>query len=371
MSVTRRTARATRTRVATAVVAATTAYGLVSAPAATAAQQRHHWNRTLTTNVAAPFQIALSRGHVYFTDGLAGTFSRITRSGDQVVASAPGGEIAGAELSPDGRTMAFTTLDYATGAATLTIRRAGRADVVADLGGYEAAQNPDGAQTYGLVAGGNPCAEQVLSELTGGPATYTGMVDSHPYAVSSLPGGAWAVADAGGNDILRVSATGQVSTLSVLPPQPITLTADQVHALGAPDCLIGVTYAFEPVPTDVERDAHGRLFVSTLPGGPEDASLGARGSVYRVWQGGSQRVVTGFLGAADLAVAPSGTIFVAELFNGRIARYADGRITTAVRYGSPVSVEVHGDFLYIGMMGTIDVTTGEVLSPGKVSRVRI
>jgi hypothetical protein len=68
-----------------------------------------------------------------------------------------------------------------------------------------------------------------------------GLPPSHPYVVASLGRGSWAVADAGANAILKVSATGQV-------------------------------------PTDVEVGPLGQPWVSTLPGGPEDPSLGARGS---------------------------------------------------------------------------------------------
>ncbi len=42
--------------------------------------------------------------------------------------------------------------------------------------------------------------------------------DSHPYAVASLGDGSWAVADAGGNDILKVDSRGHVSVIAVLPP---------------------------------------------------------------------------------------------------------------------------------------------------------
>ena len=41
-----------------------------------------------------------------------------------------------------------------------------------------------------------------------GPATYNGIIDSHPYAVANAPDGGWYVADAAGNDILKVSAVG-------------------------------------------------------------------------------------------------------------------------------------------------------------------
>ncbi len=351
-------------------LAAVTALGVGTAPSASAAHP-HHWTRTLTMDAAAPFSVALSHGRVYFADGIASTVNKITASGTEVVASKPPGtDVSGLDFAPDG-TMAFTSTDFSTGMALLTIRKAGHPDVVADLGAYEAANNPDSAQTYGIVAGGNPCAEEVLAGLTGLPATYTGIVDSHPYAVTSLPDGAWAVADAGGNDILRVSATGHISTIGLLPPQPITLTADQVAALGAPECLAGVTYAFEPVPTDVERDSHGTLWVSTLPGGPEDPSLGARGSVYRMDRRGmAHQRATGFLGATDLAVAPNGTVYVAELFAGQVTRL-DGRHRSVLKsLDSPLSVEVRGDAVYVGTLGVIDENTGQVLSPGSVVKIK-
>ena len=63
----------------------------------------------------------------------------------------------------------------------------------------------------------------------------------------------WVVADAGANALLRVRNEGQhPARCAVLPPQPATITAEAAAALGLPDCVVGVTYAFEPVPTDVE-----------------------------------------------------------------------------------------------------------------------
>ncbi len=56
------------------------------------------------------------------------------------------------------------------------------------------------------------------------------------------------------------------------------VTKESAAALELPDCVVGVTYAFEPVPTDVEVGKDGYLYVTTLPGGPESPALGARGS---------------------------------------------------------------------------------------------
>jgi hypothetical protein len=94
--------------------------------------------------------------------------------------------------------------------------------------------------------------------------------------VSALPGDAWVVGDAGGNDLLKVDKHGRITVLSVLPRQPSVITAEAAAGLGLPDCVVGATYNFEAVPTDVEVAADGKLIVSLLPGGPEDPSLGVR-----------------------------------------------------------------------------------------------
>ncbi len=353
-------------------VCSTATVGLIAAPAASAQENAGGTGQVLNSTVLAPFQIAISKGSVYFTDGFMSTVNKVGKDGaSTVVVQGPeGGEVAGVEFSSDGKTMAFASTD-AEGNASLTIRTEGEDDVVADLSGFEAERNPDGKKTYGIIAGGNPCAEQALAELSGLDATYTGIVESHPYQVEYLGGGAWAVADAAGNDVLKVDKKGKISVIARLPRQPHTFTAEQVAALGIPECIAGVTYAFEPVPTDVEKDGKGNLLVSTLPGGPEDSSLGARGAVYKVNQstGNTTRVADGLLSATNLAVA-DGTIYVTELFNGRVARIRNGKVSTAIEIASPLSVEVQGKHLYVGTMAEFNFETGEIIAPGSVQRFR-
>ena len=89
---------------------------------------------------------------------------------------------------------------------------------------------------------------------------------------------------------------------------------------------MGLDYWFEPVPTDVELGPDGWLYVSSLPGGPEDGSLGAQGRVYKVnpKTGKVKIVADGFISTVDVAVASNGDVYVAELFTGRIKQIKAG-----------------------------------------------
>jgi hypothetical protein len=87
--------------------------------------------------------------------------------------------------------------------------------VTADLGSYEEQANPD------------PRA-----------------VDSNPYGLLALPG-ADVVADAGGNDLLRVRANGDIALLAVLPAVPRARDHD-------------------PVPTSVAVGPDGAYYSSCL-----------------------------------------------------------------------------------------------------------
>lgn len=80
------------------------------------------------------------------------------------------------------------------------------------------------------------------------------------------------------------------------------------------------------MPTDVEKGEGGILYVTTLPGGPEDPSLGARGAIHRVdpKTGDVETLVRRLLSPTGLAIADNGDMYVAELFRNRISRVAAG-----------------------------------------------
>ena len=149
---------------------------------------------------------------------------------------------------------------------------------MANLYGFEVAKNPDHGTSYGFRDLSSSCASAVPKAVGGKP--HLGKVDSHPYA-TAVVGSSVLVADAGGNDLVRVSKTGTISVAAVFPAQPLTVTKPMATGLHLPKCTVGHKFYFEPVPTDVEVRGHF-AYVTTLPGGPENPSLGARGKVYRV-----------------------------------------------------------------------------------------
>lgn len=92
---------------------------------------------------------------------------------------------------------------------------------------------------------------------------------------------------------------------------------------------------------EVEVGKDGLLDVTTLAGGPESPALGARSSVHRVHAttAATSRVATGFAGATDLAIAPNGRIYVAELFGGRVSSLVGTAIRTVAPRAGPTTVE--------------------------------
>lgn len=325
--------------------------------------------RVLNSTVGAPFQLAVSDGKLYVADGGSSTVSRVGRNGAlTTVASGPQpGEVAGVAVNRRGD-VAYTSTNYTDRSTALTIRKKRGGTVVADLSGFEQRRNPDARVRYGID---NPTPCQVAAFEPLGGASSTGIVDSHPYAVAALPGGGWVVADAGGNDLLKVDDRGRVSVIKVLPRQPTVITAAAAAALGLPSCVVGAVYNFDPVPTDVEVGPGGRLLVSLLPGGPEDESLGARGKVVAVspWSGKVTTVASGFLGATNLAQDGHGRIFVTELFAGRISVVSHGRVRPYVTLPGALSVVYSRGVLYAGTLGPSD-DQGNPTGPGSLVAIR-
>lgn len=337
---------------------------LAAAPASAApVAPPQHVVQTLSSAFVGPLQFAVDGSKVYVADAFTSTLNLIGQKTPVAVGPSPatGGDLAGVGVDPATHAVAYTSANGDHSVTTLTILEPGHQPVVANLAAFEKTRNPDKANRYG-TSSKNPCVINALKKAQI-PVSYTGMLDSHPYAVTPIGGGSWAVADAGGNDVLRVTRTGQISLISVLPVQPVTITAAFAAANGLPACVAGITYNFEPVPTDVEVGPPYNLYVTTLPGGPEGPGSGNPGSVYRLSSAGQPvKIATGFAGATNLAINPYGNIFVAQIGAGNIAEVVSGKPKVIATLPGVAAVEFANGHLYAS---TAPAATGGN-GPGKV-----
>ncbi len=313
---------------------------------------------TLNSTVGAPFNLEVTHHGLLVADGGPGQISKLNKDGTLTTVVPDVVGASGVAKSRNALAYTSTTSDEATftnTASSLEIQYRWGKHVHADTLAFETKKNPDKKNTYGIE---NPtaCQEALLAPLGG--ASYTGAIDSHAYSVASW-GKKWIVADAGGNDLLVVDGKGRIRTLAVLPPQKAAITQAFLDANFPPgvdtSCLVGAEYAFEPVPTDVEvKD--GWLYVTTLPGGAEDDSLGARGAVWKLnlHTGKFFMLTDGLSGATNVAVNSRGRIFVTELFAGRVSEVRWQSVKPLVDIPGAVSIEAgRHDNLYVG---TLDPT---------------
>ncbi len=152
----------------------------------------------------------------------------------------------------------------------LPLAGGGTVDGIADIGAYESSANPD-----------------------------SGAPDTNPYGLLVTPAGGFVVADAGGNDILGVTAGGAVSTLSVLPPNP-------------------TPPMFQAVPTSVALGPDGAYYLGQLTGGP---FVPGAANVYRLDPTTGVRTIaySGFTNIIDLTFGADGSLYVLQVSRDGLA----------------------------------------------------
>lgn len=304
----------------------------------------------MAENLVGPLQFAVeSRNSVVVGESFAGLLSTTKNGMHEVILAVPDGEVAGVALANGGTYFASSTFDPSTGMpanGSVSFTKRGKLSVVADLSVAEAATNPDAGVEYGFVGISEECAAQLPPDF--GPATYTGIVDSHPYGVAVQRKTVY-VADAGANVIWEVAPNGDVGVLALLPSQPLPVDAGLAGAFGLPDCVIGLDYHFEAVPTDVEVGANNWLYVTTLPGGPEDPGFPGRGAAWRIHlrTGEIQLLASGLAGATNIAVGPKGTVWVTELFGGQVSQIVRGEAVPKAFLPAPAAIEYAHGQLYV------------------------
>lgn len=345
-------------------IACVAAASLVQAAPAFAAGHDPDYE-VMATGLVSPLHLAVGDGEtVHVSQDFAGTLTRVEHDGDRkdVYTGKEGWEVAGAETRGD-TTYFLESIGAGQGnPAALhshlkSINSNGDVDKIASLADYERSVNPDRKQHYGF---GDDVSQQCLTEARAlkdaPPAQYTGAIDSHPYALALWKDTAY-IADAGANAILKVDLdSGRISTVAVLPPRPVKLTKDFAASQHAPDCA-GFTYAFEPVPTDVEVGPDGWLYVSSLPGGKPGPALGARGAIFKVnpWTGEAKLWQDHILTPTGLAVTDKGDVYVASLFGGEILKFnSEGERSHFLTVNMPADVEFKGGDVF----ATVDALVG-------------
>ena len=343
-------------------------------------------DEVVADNLTSPLGFAVADdGTLYVAEAFAGLLTKIAPNGDrQEIASAPPGSgTAGVALSPKGNAFYTLTLPPEQGSPPETslavVYQGGKTKMLASLSDYEAANNPDAGNTYGILTNGACYRDFSKYPRFLGPARYTGQVESNPYAVAWEGTSNLLVADAAGNDIVRVRH-GKVSTVAVLPPikqeldkQTVRQQVRQINRKlekkgkdpiprSSLDACIGKKYASNPVPTDVEIGPDGDYYVSTLPGSPE---LPGTSKVFRIDHetGDLSVVAKGLTSGTDLAVADDGTIYVTELFAFQLATIAPGShtATSTQPIDCPTAVEVAGDEVYVAHGGLCGPDPGEII----------
>ena len=316
-------------------------------------------SQPLVDGLIGPLGLAIGNdGTMYVAESFAGQLTAVSKKGQRtVLAQTEGAAVSGVDAGGKGQAVFTSTIAPEEGPAVDTtlesVTPQGKTRTLTSLQDYEEEFNPDADVTYGFADAPADCLAQLPEDFQ----PYTGIIESNPHAVATVPGG-HLVADAAGNSIVRVAANGAVSTVAILPPVANVVTEELAGQFGFPPCLVGETYWGEPVPTDIEVGPDGHYYVSSLPGAPE---LPGSGSVFKIDSrtGEVSQVAGGLSGAVDLAVAADGTIYVAELFADQIAVITGGAVSETIALASPGAIEITRD-------GTIYATTGVFGPSGSV-----
>jgi hypothetical protein len=262
---------------------------------------------TVASNLANPRGIDVGPGkRVFVVESATGAIDEIRKGETQTIATVPGAvDVA---VSGEGKMYAVTggpgegappPPPESPLAKLVQIGHDGEAEVIADIGAYEA-QHPDPDD---LDMPPNP-------------------TETNPNGLALLPGHQFLVADAASNRLLLVSKDGEISTVARFRPELVAWTLPNPPAPFVPA---------EAVPTAVAVGPDGAYYVSELTGFP--FTKGAA----RIWRikpgtvdavcdpaqidpaGPCQSVATGFSSVIDLTFGRDGTMYVLEIAKNGLA----------------------------------------------------
>lgn len=243
------------------------------------------------------------------------------------IATAPDGSLLVADYTAgvvelrDGAWSLVAPLPTATDVAPI-----GRGDLFALTGKDPTGQAPTAQKLYRVSRGSvRPIADLYAFERDVNPDG--GDVDSNPFDVLALNGGAALVADAGGNDLLIVNNRGVVDWVATFPEQ-LAPTSNLKTLAGCPDpppelawaCGLPDVMPAQAVATSVAIGPDGAYYVGELTGIPAPTGMSR---VWRVEPGARHEhcgasaacrvVADGFTSIVDLTFGPDGRLYVVEL----------------------------------------------------------
>jgi hypothetical protein len=341
---------------AAALSLAGTALAGASTSAAAPAAKADPQIETVAKGLVGPLSVAEAPdGTRYWADSFAGVLYK-QAPGEDVTVIYQSRKAAPEGVSADGGELRFTTgADDNSQGVVWTLDPAGDPLKVANIAKYEKRANPDDEVEYGLLNTPKWCLKKLPKQI---PQPYTGVKESHPYATATADGVTY-VADAGANAVFAVSPDGVISTVALIKPVKAKVTRAAAEANGLPRCTIGKRFALEGVPTDIEVGPDGKLYVTSLPGGPEDGSLGANGRVLKINPtSGKVRTITGgLISPTGVAVAANGDLYVAQLFIGVISRIKAGSAKAKPYLEVPLPAAVEAT--PTGLLATINALPGK------------
>ncbi|MEI8408612.1 MULTISPECIES: ScyD/ScyE family protein [unclassified Kribbella] len=277
---------------------------LVAAPAEAGGQKHGTTIKPIVSGLTSPRGVATFGGKIIYSVGDGSVYEawaggKIIRKLGQV----PGGFPPAIDTNKWGVTYALTGAGGEPGAplppgsATLYKLRPGKAPLkIADIGKYQLKDpDPDNQQD--------------------GPPT-----ESNPYGVAALKDGTVLVADAAGNDLLRVWPNGHIKTVARLKPRVVKTPA----GLGPDAPPAGTPITAEAVATSVAVGSDGYWYVGELRGFPatpgtsqiwriKPGSYNAVCDPAKPYKGNCKRYADGYTSIVDLAGGPKGTLAVVEL----------------------------------------------------------
>lgn len=183
-----------------------------------------------------------------------------------------------------------------TGQALYLVSK-GKQRMIADLFAFEEEHNPDDAE----------------------------LIDSNPFDVHSLGGHSALVADAAGNDLLRIDNQGNIEVVAILPNELVS-TSNAKSLFGCPAgppgiCGLPDEIPAQPVATSVTVGPDGSYYVGELKGFPAPTNVS---NIWRISPDASEAMCGtdsgcvkafdgGFTSIIDLAFDDMGNLYVVEL----------------------------------------------------------